>query len=326
MANLGVCCRKSGCVCLGVAAGLAFSSSAAQANLVINAAYTSNFQTTAGTNLSYFEGQVQDAINNAEADIANDVTVNITFDASTTYLGASTTRLTSLSYSTYVSSLQKNQTLSQNDKTALASLPSATNPVPGESAASVYTTHPLLRALGYNSNPPTGSPDGTVYLGLGFMMNPAKTSGYSTQSVAAHEIDEILGIGGNGSQVGSSSNTAPLDLFRYSAPNVRSFSTSATSSYFSINGGATDLVNFNQTSGADYGDWKTGTYPQVQDAFGTPRVNDVLGPNELTALDVIGWTLTSQGTVAEVPEPGSLAFALTGVLGLGLLARQRKTA
>jgi hypothetical protein len=175
---------------------------------------------------------------------------------------------------------------------------------------------------------------------------------YDLQSAIAHELDEVLGIGGAGSNLNSvatgfngttlSSPPSPLDLFRYSAPGVMSYSTSNTvSSYFSIDGGNSTLVHFNQNGvadGSDFGDWGDGVTPadglpnnpaQVQDAYGGPYDGTTdtftnLGPSELTALDVIGWDLTSAGTAVEtgVPEPASLGLLAFGVIGL--LSRRRR--
>jgi hypothetical protein len=67
-----------------------------------------------------------------------------------------------------------------------------------------------------------------------------------------------------------------LDLYRYSAPHTPSFTASTTAtSYFSVDGGVTDIVGFNQNSGlasSDYGDFgdflsSTGCTDHVQDAF-----------------------------------------------------------
>ena len=73
---------------------------------------------------------------------------------------------------------------------------------------------------------------------------------------------------------------------------------------------------FNQTAGSDYADWGVNASKQVQDAFGT-QYEDAnttgilnLGTNELTSLDVVGYTLS-------VPEPTSIAaFGLVAVAAL----------
>ncbi len=317
---------------------------AVRANLTITPTFDSSF--TGAANATYYEGQVNAAISSIESYIANPVTVNITFSDMSSGLGQSSTYLGTISYSQYLSNLENNQTRSSYDNTAIASLPSS-DPVPGNTSGNVETTLPLLRALGYVANPPTGSPDSTISLNLGLMMNPSNSSSqnaslYDAQAVAAHEIDEVLGIGGTGSELGSGNLTTgavgPLDLFRYSADGVRSYSTSTTiAPYFSINGGATDLVHFNQYgNGSDYSDWGNGVTPaeaqpnnppQVQDAFGDPGVvGPNLGRNEMIALDVVGWNLTSAGTALETPEASTLALFGVALVGLVLLPRKRRPA
>ena len=115
-----------------------------------------------------------------------------------------------------------------------------------------------------------------------------------------------------------------MDLYRYSAPGVRSFSiyyTASPYSYFSIDGGNTVLSYFNQYGdGTDYGDWLSDPFPagygpQVQDAIATPGANPTLGVNELTALNVIGYTLA-------VPEPASGTLL---ALGAAFLLRRRRS-
>ena len=103
---------------------------------------------------------------------------------------------------------------------------------------------------------------------------------------------------------------------------MRSLTTnSSATAYFSIDGGVTDLVNFNQTAGADYADWASSGTPQVQDAFGTPGTTNVnVGTNELTALDVIGYNLNA------VPEPSTYALFGLGALALLIAYRHKRTA
>ena len=94
----------------------------------------------------------------------------------------------------------------------------------------------------------------------------------------------------------------PLDFYRYLSAGVRSFSTSSNiTSYFSLDGGITPLVYFNQFGNStDFGDWGDGVMPadgkgnsppQVQDASGVTGTQPNMGANELIALDVVGYTL-----------------------------------
>ena len=55
-----------------------------------------------------------------------------------------------------------------------------------------------------------------------------------------------------------------MDLFRYAAKGVRSYSLGSNAAYFSIDGGVTSLANFNnQRNGADACDWAFGSPTQV---------------------------------------------------------------
>ena len=161
--------------------------------------------------------------------------------------------------------------------------------------------------------------------------NPALALNYGTTAVAGaysmintveHEINEILGGGGQGSMLNAvaaadspfNAAVGVLDLYRYSAPNTPSFSiSSSATSYFSVDGGVTDIIGFNQSSGGDFADFITNT--NVQSAFtsagGAP--NYTAASPEFAMLESIGYN--------GVPEPASMMVLGSG---LGMLAGVRR--
>src|SRR5262249_53922790 len=122
---------------------------------------------------------------------------------------------------------------------------------------------------------------------------------FDAQRTTEHEIDEILGLGSFLDIAGS--DLEPQDLWSWSAPGTRNLTSSGTR-YFSIDGGTTDLVEFNQQPNGDFGDWLSGTCPQttpyVQNAFSCmDQVSDVTVTSpEGINLDVIGYDLITGST------------------------------
>src|SRR5262249_31044061 len=115
-------------------------------------------------------------------------------------------------------------------------------------------------------------------------------------------IDEVLGLGS--ALTGTTTPATPWaqDLFRWASAGTRSYAAnasttnpcSAPAAFFSIDGGTTNLNQFNNcNNGGDYGDWITHTPSQVQDAFtnfsGSPSLS--ITSTEVRALDVIGYNL-----------------------------------
>jgi hypothetical protein len=326
--------------------------SPARGNLVITPTFNSSI--TSDPNASTIEASINAAISRAEAVVTNNVTVGIAFNEMSTGLGQSQSTEYNSSYAGYLSLLKTQQTLSTNDNTAIATLPNTTaNPVNGNStSSSIVACAPLFRALGQNtpggytaggSFGTGGTLDGIIGLNTS-ICNLSRTgtqnpSFYDLQAVAGHEIDEILGVGGpgstlflNGAYTGQASPTGSvgvLDLFRYASAGVRSFTLNPNvNAYFSINGGTTNLVYFDQNNeGADFSDWGNGTPnaeagnspAQLQDSFGGPGVDTNIGINEATALDVIGYNVN----YSAVPEPASGALFILGAVGF--LARRRRS-
>src|SRR5262249_33982574 len=130
----------------------------------------------------------------------------------------------------------------------------------------------------------------------------------------------------------------PLDLFRYGAPGAVSFSYSAPA-YFSIDGGKTDLHDFNNSSSdGDRADWlTTPSSADSKDAFISPGQHKSVSAVDLERLDVLGWDSLGSGTLTNhvlagaasfvaldpdpVPEP---ATALLLAPGLLFLLRRRR--
>jgi hypothetical protein len=139
--------------------------------------------------------------------------------------------------------------------------------------------------------------DGTAIDGnVGFGINYSDYVG-----VALHEITHALGRLGNYSNYGDTI----LNLYRFSSPGVLNFST--TASYFSIDGGETNLANFDSTD-VDPFDWASG----VVDPFSISGGSDTLSSADITLLNAIGFD-TSPIPRQTVVASGK--FSSSGVAG-----------
>jgi hypothetical protein len=131
-------------------------------------------------------------------------------------------------------------------------------------------------------------------------------------------MDEVLGLG---SAIGAFGDLRAQDLFSWSATGVRNLTSSGTR-YFSIDGGTTNLVGFNQNPSGDFGDWLSGSCPQttpyVQNAFSCDnQVSDVTSTSpEGINLDVVGYDLIA-GALTPTPTPTVPPFATCGATPIG---------
>jgi hypothetical protein len=157
---------------------------------------------------------------------------------------------------------------------------------------------------------------------------------YDFRGLAAHEISEVLG------RITGLDSTKPtyatmFDALRYSAPHASSFSYSSAA-YFSVNGGVTNLGEFNVAGGGDRSDLYA-IKGDAQDAALSAGTVYGLSTSDLTALDVLGWgswtplpggvviggaTLSDISAAGAVPEPSAWAMMLLGFCLTGATARR----
>ena len=135
--------------------------------------------------------------------------------------------------------------------------------------------------------------------------NQAVPGEYDFIAAVEHEFSEMMG---RDSQLRFSA-LEPYDLFRFTAPGVRSFSVTAQNVYFSVNDGTTNLETFNWNPSGDIMDWKGDVANDPFNAFGVEGQGYVLNSVDLLSMNAIGWE-------SAAPEPSSV---IPAVLGFGLI-------
>ena len=303
---------------------------------------TPTFDTTITSSAyaSTIEADINSALSFYNNSFANPVHVNIYFETATNvgYLGQSLSTYYENTYSTYTQAMLANATAHPANAIAQTAYNNLQYGNDSNGAAPIFATSANLRALGFqntvgqlNSVGKIGTGPGYFYDGI-ISLNATDLAGfggdgaYGAKATIQHEVDEVLGIGGSGSTLGGPSQyngTAkpptggygPLDLMRYAGVHTPSYDTNPlTVSYFSIDGGATNLVTFNQTAGGDYADWG-GTSTYVQQAFTGPGSTATvsLASPEGIALQAVGYNgLPSAPTLIWSPNGSSGGSDISG--------------
>ena len=284
----------------------------ADVGLVIEPTFDSSI--TTNSNAAAIESTINDAIALYQSLFSDPITVEIRFRYASTEpdgdplptgaIGESLYTVYYIPWGTFIGSLKADAKTS-NDSSANADLPSqplTTNLVPSSAGgrAVALDTPPAMFADGTVG---FGGPyDGIITLNSSVPLQftrPTSSTNYDAQRALEHEMDELLALGSY--LGGSPENTdfRPQDLFSWSAPGTRSHAAVGTR-YFSIDNGVTNIVNFSQEPGGDFGDWESEPCPQVhpyvQNAFGcTGQSSDISATSpEGTNLDVVGYDLTAQ--------------------------------
>jgi hypothetical protein len=160
--------------------------------------------------------------------------------------------------------------------------------------------------------------DGTFMFGTqnAFSFDPNNRAGggagaFDFLGTAEHEFSEIMG---RTTQLGNAGfPLLPFDLFRFKA-GARTLSATDTGVYYSVDGGLTNLMNYNSVAGGDIQDW-AGQNNDSYDAFGPPNSAAPISAVDDRVMDSIGFDPVA------VPEPTSLA--LLGWASLGFVGVRR---
>src|SRR5205814_7465347 len=136
---------------------------------------------------------------------------------------------------------------------------------------------------------------------------------YDFYAVVAHEFSEVMGrqLMASENFAGHPNSLDPMDLFHYGSPGNRLF-TGTQPGYFSLNGGNTNLDNFNINAGGDFGDWAASAGNDAFLAFGNPGVVEAITEADLRVMDAIGWDRLS---APPPPPPPPAGMTLVGDAG-----------
>ena len=212
------------------------------------------------------------------------------------------------------------RTATSDEVAAAASLP-VNDPASRIDPSGYYVGYAEAEALGLSDGPGVGQPVGAIGLSSKLAFTYGTTNGaasgtYDAFGTMEHEITEVMG---RIEDLGEDGNDTPLDLFRYTSPEVRGLTPGPGS--FSING-TNLLAQFNNSAadGGDSGDWASSVRDDSFDDASEPGVANVVSPTDLREMDVIGYTpvsaITTPVVLSTVAAPGTGDVTTNGVVTL----------
>jgi VCBS repeat-containing protein len=254
------------------------------------------------------QAAVQAVANFFNAHFTDPVSIDISISfANIGGLGASSFSLDTQTF-TAIRTALVNDSTSADDATAVASLPSS-DPVTGTHSWTLTPAEEM--ALGLIANNGSAS-DGSIKFSNTATFDYDRTDGITAGAfdffgVVAHEFTEIMGreLNAVGNTVATGAGDHPLDLFKFSAAGAREF-VGTNAGYFSIDGGTTNLNNFNTATNGDFGDWAASAGNDSFLAFSPSGVVNAVSLTDLRVMDVIGW---------QVVETAPVVAALTATVG-----------
>jgi hypothetical protein len=298
---------------------LATAASEARAGLIINPIFDPSMNAQQEAAVNYVIGEYEHLY-------TNNITLNINFSMGQTGLGESESYFEDgFTYAQVKAALAAQALANPTDtikQSVVANLP-ATNPAPSNNFA---VTTAQAKALGLD----------TSYTGLdGYVIfsnavtytydpnNRGVAGEYDFLGVAEHEISEVMGrdaLLGYDFGDGNGPSYEENDLFRFTAPGVRSFAQNVPNTpgvYLSVDNGNTDVVNFWSQSldNDDYrGDNPTDPYNQ----YAGEGQAHALTYADMVNMDELGYN------PAATPEPATLTLLATGCLAFGGLGVARR--
>jgi hypothetical protein len=255
-----------------------------------------------------WEATINQAIAQFEALYSNPIAVHLAFCYAPFVGGGQSEQFPAAgyNYSEVRAALAAHQT-TEDQASAVASLP-ASDPTPAGGAPHFDMSYPEAEALGLTT-PPLGHPldaPAAIFLGT------------NSVSVAEHEISETLGRIPGLNERGDTIYM-PDDLFRYTAPGVRGLTPYLAGTYLSLNGGVTNLVEFNSNVNGDPQDY-AGRTRDAFNAFSTGL--EPLTTAGLANMDALGYDRTA-ASVSLKPASASVSagqseiYSATGTDALG---------